>query len=392
MMKTIYFLLSIVCITSFLNCGKRRDPESLYYFPNADTTFVGVINGRGDTIIPAVHPALNSSDIDAFFDFYTPAKQKPRVFYRTDAKLIPDARYDFETPITGLIIQFAGISKDADADMEKPRIPAGEVYDRKGRFLYYVAGDLSNENTKGYSFITPQNFAEGYRHYVENGKLGFVDGIGNKITPAGWEYAEDFNFGYAKVYHGKWEQIPLPGYSDYRAISDTAYHYINVKGLAAKPILIAKSAKDYYIFNGEYLPNPFVYTEAEQQIVDSLNSIRALAYTNLVDIYRTESEKENLSFEITDRPKDGFPYYFVQGYWKHSGDNEYTFLVHQHTKEIFHYSPPFFLSDEKVPFARWLADGIRKVKDRIKEEMPDAKLKVDIGQELKYWQTISEQN
>lgn len=385
-MKTTFYLL-VICVTLVLGCGHKREAESLYYFPNTDSTFVGVINGMGDTIIPAVHPALNASDIDHFYDGSPMPKSKPRIFYYTKPRLIPEARYDFKKPIKGTVIQFYGLSKGSDIDLP-PQIPAGEVYDRKGRFLYYVAGITGNENTKGYRFIVPEPFIEGYRHYLEQGKLGFVDGMGSKITPAIWEFAEPFNFGYAKVYHESLAQIQMPGPADHRATTDSCHHYINAMGKRVEPCSKAKTEKDYYVFNGEYLPYPFVYSPAAQHIVDSLNKIKAIAYTNMVDINHTENG-ESLSFEITALPKAGFPYYFVQGYWQKLGDMNYTFLVHQGTKEIFHCDSQFFITGEKTPLVQWLVKGLQEVNDRWSEENPGAQLKIDINKELRYWEKMA---
>ncbi len=301
----IVWLMGMVML---LSCSRsKKDPGSLYYFPNADTTFVGVKNGRGDIIIPALYPALNNADMAGFIDFLEPQTAKQRIFYSSDARLIPEARYDFEKPLTGLVIEFTGIAKNSKADTAGPRIPAGEVYDRQGKFLYYAAGYITPENTKGYRFITLQPFMEGYRLYVEKGKLGYVDGMGNKITPAMWEFAEPFNYGYAKVYTGRWEQIPMPGYIDYKALTDTSQIlYIRADGMMIKPNKAAGSGRDYYIYEAGYLPCPFSYTDGEQQIIDSLNNIKAITYTNLVDIMCTEKEQERMCFEITARPKPGF--------------------------------------------------------------------------------------
>lgn len=382
-----------LCVIFFLACGKKKDPGALYYFPNADTTYVGVKNGRGEIIIPAIHPALNNADINFFFFGQVAKNHKPRIFYTRKDSLIPEAHYDFEKPITGPVIRFFGLSKGSKADMEGPRIPAGEVYTRKGKFLYYLAGYTSQQYT-GYYIIVPQAFSEGYGLYVEKGKLGYVDGLGNKITPALWEYAEPFNYSYAKVYNGNWEQVPVDGRVDYHALTDTSHSaYINIKGETVKPYKIAKSDKDYRVlFQNGYLPHPFSYTAKEQQLLDSLSRIKAMAYTNIVDILDVENKKENLHFEITLQPKPGFPYYYVQGYWKTLGDATYTFLIQEHTGEIYHYGPQFFINEEKTPFAKWMANGLQEVNDRWSEEMPGVKLKIDLSKELRYWKAKAAKN
>jgi hypothetical protein len=383
----IFHSTTFIYMALLIGCTQKKDPESLYYFPNADTTYVGVKNGKGDTIIPVVHPVLSPAEIDNIYNNLKKSAHQSRIFYPNHPKIVPDGQYDFDKAITGLVIQFNGISKGSDADLTKPRIPAGEVYSRKGKFLYYAAGYLTDVNNTGYYFITPQLFTEGYRLYVENGKLGYVDGIGNEITPALWEFAEPFNYGYAKVYNGRWAQIPMLGHTDYRALTNTAnIRYINNKGEYVKTTKRPQSKKDYYADVDTYLPYPFAYTAKEQKIIDSLNRIKAITYTSLVDAIRTENSKDRICFEITDRPKPGFPYYFVQGYWRELGDAHFTFLVHQDTKEIFHYGPQLFLADEKIPLAQWMADGLQKVKQNWETEAPGIKLKINIDKELEDWQ------
>ncbi|KGE12512.1 hypothetical protein [Sphingobacterium deserti] len=386
--RTTYIHSLIISLIFFLSCGERRDPTALYYFPNADTTYVGVKNGLGDIIIPAEHPSLNNADINFLYFGRTNNNYKRRVFYTNNDSLIPEARYDFEKPITGPVIQFFGLSIGSKAAMEGPRIPAGEVYSRKGKFLYYIAGYAARQYT-GYYIITPQPFAEGYGLYVEKGKLGYIDGVGNKITTANWEYAEPFNYGYAKVYRGRWEQVQLPGYMDHRPLNDTSnIAYINVKGEIIKHYNIAKGDKDYHILleneNG-YLPYPFSYTAKEQSILDSLNNIKAIGYTNIIDILSVEYKKERLHFEITARPKPGFPYYYVQGYWGDLGDSRYTFLVHEDTHAVFHYGQPFFMEEVKTSLSQWIVNGLQETNERWSEEMPGVKLDMDVARELRYW-------
>ncbi|PUB25906.1 WG repeat protein [Elizabethkingia sp. YR214] len=381
-----YALFLITGIVLLTGCQRKKDVEALYYFPNADTTYVGVKDGRGNMIIPAIHPALNSSDIDEFYFGKSSGKHTSRIFYHNKDSLIPEARYDFEKPITGPVIQFFGLSKGSTADREGQRIPAGEVYSREGKLLYYIAGYTARQYT-GYYFVTPQAFSEGYRLYVENGKLGYVDGLGNKLTSAQWEFAEPFNYGYAKVYIGRWEQVAIPGFVDYRALTDTAHTgYINLKGEIVKPYKVARSKKDYRLAEGGYLPYPFVYTATGQKIVDSLNNIEALSYTHLTEALYAEVEQKKLHFEITLCPQTGFPYYYVQGYRKTLGNTNYTFLVDKDTWEMYQCSPDFFLTGKKIPFARWIANSLQETNDRWSEEMPGVKLKMDINKEIRYWQ------
>ena len=82
-------------------------------------------------------------------------------------------------------------------DFSKVAIPWGVVYSRSGKFLY---NPFYYDNGTDYFF-------EGVRRYVENGKVGFVDKAGNKLTAALWDYASHFHYGYAQVYNGNLKKV-----------------------------------------------------------------------------------------------------------------------------------------------------------------------------------------
>ncbi len=47
---------------------------------------------------------------------------------------------------------------------------------------------------------------------------------------------------------------------------------------------------------------------------------------------------------------------------------------------------------KKVPLAQWLSEGLQDIKDRLPQEMPGVKLKIDMIKELAYWQAIAKEN
>ena len=139
--------------------------EKLYYFYTSDSTLVGVKNEKGKIIIPAQFSGFRI--------------------------------YDTENPINEHTIEFWGASfKNKKYDKDNPRIEAGEVYDRNGKFLYYPQW-FDNGN---------DIWEEGLRRYVEKNKMGFVDWFGKKVLPAKWDFATQFNYGYAIVYTGGWKR------------------------------------------------------------------------------------------------------------------------------------------------------------------------------------------
>ena len=103
--------------------------EKLYYFYTSDSTLVGVKNEKGKIIIPAQFSGFKI--------------------------------YDTENPINEPTIEFWGTSfKNKKYDKDNPRIEAGEVYDRNGKFLYYPQW-FDNGN---------DIWEEGLRRYVEKKK------------------------------------------------------------------------------------------------------------------------------------------------------------------------------------------------------------------------------
>ena len=158
-MKNIFIVLFFLSITMVISAQTK-----LYYFINADSTAVGVKNDTGKIIIPAKFSALTS--------------------------------YDLENPITEPTIEFYGTSTRLKANPKAIAVPGGEVYDREGNFLYYPL--LFNNG--------PDYWEENLRRFTENGKVGFVDKLGNKIIPALWEFATPFENGTAEVFVGGWKK------------------------------------------------------------------------------------------------------------------------------------------------------------------------------------------
>jgi len=82
-----------------------------------------------------------------------------------------------------------------------------QVLDKDKWYLINMKGDIVCEIFKvvvdyssGASY--PDGFTEGFIRYVENGKIGFMDELGNKLIPAKYDFAYQFNKGSALVCNG----------------------------------------------------------------------------------------------------------------------------------------------------------------------------------------------
>lgn len=121
---------------------KELPEKPIYYFTTSDSTKIGVEDESGKIIFPARESAYLG--------------------------------YDFENPITEEYLEFVGTDFNPKLPKCSPISIAGEVYDRNGKFLYYP---LWFDNGIDY-------YEEGFRRYVENGKVGFVNKLGQKIILA----------------------------------------------------------------------------------------------------------------------------------------------------------------------------------------------------------------
>nr|WP_295870624.1 WG repeat-containing protein [uncultured Chitinophaga sp.] len=330
--------LSLLCTTVAV-CAQ----DKLYYFPTADTSKVGVKNDQGKIIVPA--------------------------------KFSGAINYAYNQPITGPTIEFCDVSVPPKTPKLCPAAAGGEVYDRKGRFLYYP---LSYDNG-------PDYWEEGLRRYVDNGKVGFADKSGNKILPAKWDFASPFNYGYAVVYEGGWVKHYDSGGEHWwlDAVSKKSVSYlINKKGERVNP-LSAGQAKDYK-YEGAWYPYPFRYSASEQQIIDSLQRLDVINDIHLVNVYDDAPRKDLLlQFEITERPAPDFPYYTVQGFSRQQREDRIQFIVSPDGKN-FRYQP-WSDSEAPVPLRQWIVAELKAAK-AFMQEHTDTPFRFDADARLKEWE------
>ena len=174
--------------------------------------------------------------------------------------------YD-EDPQGGEIEFITSIHQPRAAD-DAPAWAAGDIYDRAGHYLY---SPISFDNGMDY-------WEEGYRRFIEDGKVGFVDGNGRKVIPAQYAAADPFSYGYTTVYTGNWRTKWVDGgeHAVLDAVDASAQtHVINQRGEIVTGRAQPLAPQDVKI-DGRYYPYPFAHNPFEQHIVAKLNATAAL--------------------------------------------------------------------------------------------------------------------
>jgi len=211
--------------------------------------------------------------------------------------------YD-EDPQGGEIEFITSIHQPRAAD-DAPAWAAGDIYDRAGHYLY---SPISFDNGMDY-------WEEGYRRFIEDGKVGFVDGNGRKVIPAQYAAADPFSYGYTTVYTGNWRTKWVDGgeHAVLDAVDASAQsHVINQRGESVTGRAQPLAPQDVNI-DGRYYPYPFTHNPFEQYIVAKLNATAALSELAYYDDGRPRDGR-SLAFAITARPSRVEPYYRVSAY------------------------------------------------------------------------------
>lgn len=211
--------------------------------------------------------------------------------------------YD-EDPQGGEIEFITSIHQPRAAD-DAPAWAAGDIYDRAGHYLY---SPISFDNGMDY-------WEEGYRRFIEDGKVGFVDGNGRKVIPAQYAAADPFSHGYATVYTGNWRTKWVDGgeHAVLDAVDASAQtHVINQRGEIVTGRTQPLAPQDVKI-GGRYYPYPFAHNPFEQHIVAKLNATAALGDLAYYDDGRSRDDR-SLVFAITARPSRVEAYYRVSAY------------------------------------------------------------------------------
>jgi hypothetical protein len=295
--------LIFLCFSFSVFSQTKTKAEPLYYFLSKDS-LIGVKNRQGKIIIPARH----------------------RPFFDVDPK----------EEIRGDLIYLWPVN----ADSTEPS-GFGVAYNRKGKLLF---APFSFDNG-------PDYVSEGLMRYVKNGKMGFVNRIGEVVIPAQYDYVDGFRYGVASYCKGCKREYEGEHYH----MKGGQWGYINYKGEELQPSIQKNSYRDMWIDTGKYLPYQFKYTLAEQKILDffsknsSLN--KAYAVNNSLDPLM-----KALQYEIVERPSSFFPYYHVKAFevmgGRYYGDelSGLNFYVSKDGKRFF-YNDYF---DGLTAFDKWL--------------------------------------
>ena len=248
---------------------------------------------------------------------------------------------DLKHPILDDLIEFYSLPDTMErVANEKPAIVMGTVYNRKGQLLYHAQ----------FCDNGPDYWEEGLRRYVEGYKIGFVDKQGNKVTSAKWDFANPFEYGYAKVFEGDMRREYEYGGEHWYAVGDTVSYLINRKGERVTPSKTALHPKDY-LYDGLYYPYPFSYTDDEQKILDKISAIPQI--NKIYAINREPKQEYTLQFEITERPTKNFAYYTIEAY-----DNQQNTSSGIFGKFYANAKGEFFIrtyAGDFQPLASWIA-------------------------------------
>ncbi|EHM49755.1 WG repeat-containing protein [Cardiobacterium valvarum] len=261
--------------------------------------------------------------------------------------------YD-EDPQGGEIEFITSIHQPRAAD-DAPAWAAGDIYDRAGHYLY---SPISFDNGMDY-------WEEGYRRFIEDGKVGFVDGNGRKVIPAQYAAADPFSHGYATVYTGNWRTKWVDGgeHAVLDAVDASAQtHVINQRGEIVTGRAQPLAPQDVKI-GGRYYPYPFAHNPFEQHIVAKLNATAALGDLAYYDDGRPRDGR-SLAFAITARPSRVEPYYRVSAYEydrerQPYRNEELSRIVADHDGRLYYRA---WGENTLIPLKTWLRDALHEVR------------------------------
>lgn len=317
----------------------KKDGKALHYFVDKKADKVGVRDRAGKVVVPAQYSNIGWSM--------------------------------YEEPVRGAEIEFIGSTRNRSDGRENLAQPAGDVYDRQGRFLYTA---LWYDN--GLDF-----WEEGMRRFVENGKVGFVDRLGRKAVPAQWDYAEPFEYGYATVYTGGWKRQFDPSGEHWRIVPTSAAarsHVINRQGGIVAGSRVRQHAQDY-ARDGLYYPYPFAYNAFEHSLVNKMNRLDVLNDLHLMP-YVTDAPRETLTlrFEITERPLAHFPYYTLQAFDRAQSKQDDMMFFADRAGRIFYRE---YDRATMTPLKTWLIRQLQEAQDYMRRH-PDHPFRFNARQRL----------
>lgn len=310
-MFQILFFTALWCITATYHCCAQG---RLYYFITKDGS-VGVKNGAGKIIIPADYSAFTEQNGDT-----------------VDGQIIFLVSRDTVLSVPGLATPY-------------------RAFDRNGKYLF----------TPFLFDNGPDYISEGLFRFVQDGKIGFADREGRIVIGPKFGFATPFQHGLS---------FYCTGCSFYRdTISADVEHNLRLTasrwGIVGKdgtiltPSTVVRKEK---IDDGlladfvppgftddvlevtdsllSLLPPQFTYTPEEQKILQKLTSSAYLG--SMVSANVLTDTGMQVSYEIVERPKATFPFYWVKGFHRINGvytDAEENFLISINGADIYKYEP-----------------------------------------------------
>ena len=316
-----------------------RAQEAVYYFLDKKTNLVGARSKR-KIIVPAQYPPL--------------------------------LNYNFGKPVQEGTLEFFS-SRAAAPNVYSSILPVwGDVYDRQGRFLYHP---MAYDNG-------PDYWSEGLRRFVEQGKVGFVNGAGSKVIAAQWDFAAPFEYGYAQVFAGGWKKQCLHPDCEHWVVAPASAQshtlLINRQGKAVTGYATARHPRDYR-HEGLYYPYPFAYNDFEQRLVDCVNGMQVLQEIHALPFDAGKPGDYQLQYEITSRPSAAFPYYTLTAF--NTSQQHASFmgtLVANKRGRLFYQD-----TDQRLmPFRQWLIAELRASKAYLRQH-PGKPFRFDVKKRLR---------
>ncbi len=310
-MFRIFFIAVLYSLASIVQCCAQA---KLFYFITKEDR-VGVKDGSGKIIIPADYTALSESDGDT---------------------------------INGQIIFLIDPKKRGDALV---LITPYSAFNRKGEFLF----------TPFFFDNGPDYISEGLFRIVKNNKIGFADREGNVVIPPNFGFATPFQHGlsfYCVECSFYRDSIDADVEHNLRLNPDK-WGILGKDGTILNNYVQARREKTDDCLPTDFippgfmddvpeitdsllakLPPQFVYSLEEKKLLKKFTSAAYHRAMVLAKVLTDSGTK--VSYEIVERPKSTFPFYWIKGFRLIGGvytDAEENFLISSNGIDIYKYEP-----------------------------------------------------
>lgn len=270
--------------------------QKLYYIISEDGTEYGLVNDKGDTLLPI--SVFLMDDITSGTEYL---------------KRVIEVR-GYSTPEIERFNQVS-IAKN------KPTIIYSAVFHRNMELLYYP---FWFDNGSDY-------FVENRRRYVDiqTGKMGFVNSNHEIIIPAAWDFVSPFEYGYAIAYN-HYEKYYIDNYKEHWDIrpidSSSSMIVIDRFGNIPKASQLSLNDDDIYIeLLQQYYEAPFKELDTRHPVIENIPDKALLEQLFLLtEAMANEPDPQKVTFAIIDTPAENYPFYHIQGFY----DNQVPMFYH----------------------------------------------------------------